>query len=56
MSQERINGVTLISIENNFIDKSEVKGLVSEVAAKMQVLTPLKDKISSSSSASLYNV
>ena len=34
MSQERLNGLALISIENDFIDKIDVKDLVSEFAAK----------------------
>lgn len=34
MSQERLNGLALISIENDFIDKIDVKGLISDFAAK----------------------
>ncbi|XP_020258942.1 zinc finger MYM-type protein 1-like [Asparagus officinalis] len=34
MSQERLNGLALISIENDFIDKIDVQGLISDFAAK----------------------
>ena len=36
MSQERLNGLTMISIENEYLDKLNFDNLIEELLQKMQ--------------------